>query len=586
MFVHGVGHPVARLATGVFAALLSASPPVMAENSDFAIRFAGVKKQATALKSLMGKMSPTQAQALSGAAQNLATLADRVPDAVEGAPVREKKLVKSPIPAFSKLAQLTEDSTLVPEESVPGLAQVSSPTTDTDYASLGGFTQSETSTAWCGNNVVVGFNDSGSALESQFGIPPRLRQGMSFIGYARSTNQGRTFVDMGYLYPGANGYNFLGGDPVVACSDQNTFYFASLFSGSPEESSISISKSADGGTTFGEPVAAVTKPSYTHFLDKHWMTVDPIQPNRLYISYTDFDMSFSSPDCWDVRTAIELVHSEDSGATWSQPIVLAEICSSLGFVQGSQMVAGLNGEVFVTWEFNADGLKRNIQFSRSTDGGASFEAAINVADVTSVGSGAETYVYGHGIFQGGFRTAMEFPSLAIDRSAQPSAGSLYLVWSDGSLVVNDKVAETYGYADVLMSRSTDGGLSWSTPARVNQNPEPLANGLGTDQYQPGVAVDPTSGTVGVCFYDRRHDSANFLIDRYCTKSADSGASWTEMRITASSFTPVVGQDFLINPIYMGDYDQLATDVTGGSSGFVGAFGDSRRGNPDVWAARF
>ena len=61
-----------------------------------------------------------------------------------------------------------------------------------------GFTQSETSTAWCGNNVVAGYNDSGSFLESlvlSFG-------GLSFNGVARSTNRGASFTDLIFLNPG------------------------------------------------------------------------------------------------------------------------------------------------------------------------------------------------------------------------------------------------------------------------------------------------------------------------------------------------------------------------------------------------
>ena len=43
---------------------------------------------------------------------------------------------------------------------------ISNPSTDFLFSLMAGFTQSETSTAWCGNHVVVGFNDSGSFFES------------------------------------------------------------------------------------------------------------------------------------------------------------------------------------------------------------------------------------------------------------------------------------------------------------------------------------------------------------------------------------------------------------------------------------
>src|ERR1700694_223993 len=52
--------------------------------------------------------------------------------------------------------------------SLGGIVAVSNPATDLDFSSFAGFTQSETSTARCGNNVVVGFNDSGSVFETGF----------------------------------------------------------------------------------------------------------------------------------------------------------------------------------------------------------------------------------------------------------------------------------------------------------------------------------------------------------------------------------------------------------------------------------
>jgi hypothetical protein len=57
-----------------------------------------------------------------------------------------------------------------------------------------GFTANESSTAWCGNNVVIGFNDMESLLESSFGAP---------IGYSVSTNKGASFTDKAFptLHP-------------------------------------------------------------------------------------------------------------------------------------------------------------------------------------------------------------------------------------------------------------------------------------------------------------------------------------------------------------------------------------------------
>jgi hypothetical protein len=147
------------------------------------------------------------------------------------------------------------------------------------------------------------------------------------------------------------------------------------------------------------------------------------------------------------------------------------------------------------------------------------------------------------------------------------------------------LSTVYNYADVLVSRSMDGGANWSTPVRVNNNREPLPSGRGTDQYQPGIAVNNKNGKVGVCFYDRRMDPLNFLIDRVCATSTDAGASWANARQTRRNFAAVPAQDLLLPRVYMGDYDTLASDFTKLNAGFIGAFGDNSRGNPNVRAVR-
>src|SRR5215469_3893708 len=79
-----------------------------------------------------------------------------------------------------------------------GAVKVSDPSTDLDFSSVGGFTQSETSTGMCGSNAVVGFNDSGSYADTFL----NGTGGVSFSGIAVSRNRGVTFTDLGPVPPG------------------------------------------------------------------------------------------------------------------------------------------------------------------------------------------------------------------------------------------------------------------------------------------------------------------------------------------------------------------------------------------------
>jgi hypothetical protein len=451
--------------------------------------------------------------------------------------------------------------------------QVSDPSTDVSFSRMAGFTQSETSTAWCGHNVVVAYNDSGSFFESL----PIPTIGLSFNGYSLSTDGGQTFTDEGFLNPGSNLVNFLEGDPVAVCTDENTFYQSSLFE--TFTTGVSVSKSTDGGKTFGDPVQVVSKDVFFHFIDKPWMTADPSNPKNLYVTYTDFDFSGfggTNPVCpGNVRLGIELVRSTDGGATWSAPTVVDNGCFP-NEDQGSNVAVDGKGNVYVAWEqFPASLPTNEIDIAKSTNGGASFAPKSTVAVVTIVGSP-------FGLLQGGFRNN-EFPSLAIDLS-QGGKGPLYIAWNDGGLKMIPDFYGFYNFGDALVSRSDNGGKNWSAPVKVNDDNSNTPGEEGADHYLPGIAVD-NQGSLGVCFYDRRHDPENFLIDRECANSKDGGRTWKNHRVTKESFAASIAADLLINPLYMGDYDTVAADSTGQSNGFLGAYGDNTRGNPDVRIAK-
>jgi len=117
--------------------------------------------------------------------------------------------------------------------------------------------------------------------------------------------------------------------------------------------------------------------------------------------------------------------------------------------------------------------------------------------------------------------------------------------------------------------------------------QPSVAGRGTDQYMPGIAVD-NWGVVGLCYYDRRSDPSNFLIDRRCARSWNGGTSWQNLYppFNRRSFMSVTNQDLLLATDYMGDYDALASDFTKAHRGFVGGYGDNQTGQPDARTNRF
>lgn len=485
----------------------------------------------------------------------------------------------------------------------PGLAKVNDPSTDLDFSGFDGITQSETSTAMCGNQVVVGFNDSGSELQTLFSGPG----GLSFSGAAVSSDRGATFTDIGFMNPGSNFSNFIIGDPVLSCTNPGTFYYTQLFSlgdFTAPLTAIAISKSTDGGNTWGDPVAAVSKNASTfatpgHFLDKSWSAIDPSNPLRIFVSYTDFDSSATSATCGtQPRAAIEMVVSADGGQTFGNPVVIDEQCGN-NAVQASHVAISSKGTAYIAWErFTATATE--LRVSTFTSAGKLSPSVLVDQRVL----GGDQFVSGEigaGVEQdleGEFRDLVAL-DLAVDHSGGRNDGTVYLVWDDGRNKSISDVAPvesvnqnapfitggTYAFTDIFIRRSAD-GVSFTPAMQVNRDQQPSRGRSGHDHFQPAIAVDPT-GRVGVCWYDRRNDPKNFKIERFCAVSENGGPHWDELRIKGTTFAPIHRLDFLVNPAYMGDYDGLTSDFSGKTRGFLGAFEVMSSGmNPDVKAWSF
>jgi len=471
---------------------------------------------------------------------------------------------------------------------------------------LAGSTQSEESVAWCGSNATIGFNDSGSFVRTMFPPNPSPSGSLSFNGWSVSPNAGGSFFDQGILLPdpvpaGTQSLDLLG-DPVTGCGDRATFYYASLATNTTSAvecaptsvcTAISLSKSVDGGASFGGAKIAVQTPMHisaaaSAMLDKPWMAVNRVAgPDHIHITYTHFISVLGS-----AITSIEYVRSTDGGATFSNPIVLDQFpLGPTAFLQDSHVAVGNGNDVYVAWESypNGFGPGRQIKLSKSTDGGMSFGSPVVVTDVTAVGNGF--------VVQGLFRNGLDLQGLAVDTTMGARRGNVYITWQDGRNVnqtdpfgsafiggnggcpVGSPPAPGYCFGDILFTRSVDGGATWSGPVRVNNDPISKV-----DHMFPAVEVD-RDGQLFTVFYDRRRDLRNFLIDTFVAKSSDAGQTWKNHRVTGKNFAPIHDNDVVVNTFYMGDYLGISADRLRQRDGVIVSWGDNSLGDANVAFAR-
>jgi hypothetical protein len=472
-----------------------------------------------------------------------------------------------------------------------GPGEASDPYAAEDFASrLAGMTQSEPSAAWCGPTAAIGWNDSGSLVATQvLGAGPAGN--LSFVGWATSTDGGRRYVDRGPLIaprpPRGVAHRDLFGDPVLGCTSASTFYLATLaaqiLDGGDGATAIAVSRSTDRAASFPRTTLVTSRPGKRgQLVDKPWLAVHPgptaaPDDDMLHVTYTVFDMSGTSALCGpdQARVAIEYSRSGDGGRSWRAPAILGEVCGDQQLVHGSQVAVGPDGQVYVGWQrFARFADDSDIRLRRSGDAGGSWGPERVVNRVVSAGAG-------FGV-QGNFRTFLALQGLAVDTSRTPSRGTVYLSWHDGRRRSQPDpfggcAGAAYCFADALLTRSTDRGATWSAPVRVNTD-DPRR---GVDQLFPAMAVD-RDGRVWVGFYDRRRDPRNFLIDMFVAWSDDRGRTWRNRRLSTAAFAPVLGgQDALVFPLYMGDYQAVAIDRLGTRAGAIVAWGDNSRGDANV-----
>jgi hypothetical protein len=145
--------------------------------------------------------------------------------------------------------------------------------------------------------------------------------------------------------------------------------------------------------------------------------------------------------------------------------------------------------------------------------------------------------------------------LAIDRSGTATNNNIYMLAS----VVPSGRSTT----DVMFVRSTDGGLTFSAPRRINDDPvDPNKwHWFGTFSVAP-------NGRLDAVWYDTRNAANNTDSQLFYSWSTDGGVTWAGNVAVSNAFNPFEGYP---NQSKIGDYITIVSDNAGASVAYSATF---------------
>ena len=238
---------------------------------------------------------------------------------------------------------------------------------------------------------------------------------------------------------------------------------------------------------------------------------------------------------------VYMLRSTNGGLSWSPParVDSATDTTALGsdYIAGGPAVAVVGTDVYVLWRDNRNGAS-DIYLRHSSDGGATFpapETRVDLGDAPGANAsvapvmaarGADVYVawvddrsgdsfdiyFNRSANRGttwGSAIALDQDPLPHDsfdpQIVAPSSGELVVAWVDFR----------FGLSDILATRSTNGGVTFSAPDRLDTGTVPGSSNSAE------LSLSARDGVVAAAWADDRSGA----LDIYANFSLDGGAVW-------------------------------------------------------------
>ena len=317
------------------------------------------------------------------------------------------------------------------------------------------------------------------------------------------------------------------GDPCVIADNDGNFYYFHLSdpdgkgrTGTKWIDRLVCQKSVDGGKKWDH--GTFTGLNAGKNQDKEWAIHDPVN-DLIYLTWTEFD-KYGSADPQD-SSYILVSKSRDKGETWSRPLRINRLAGGCldddQTVEGAVPAIGPQGEVYVAWSYN-----QKIYFNKSLNKGRTWHN--KELEIAEQPGGWKFEIPGLGRANG-------LPVTVCDISDGPYQGTIYVNWSDQRNGSNN--------TDIWISKSNDGGETWSSPLIINDDRS------GRHQFFNWITIDQVTGYLYLVYYDRRKYN-DLRTDVYIAYSRDGGETFINEKISESPFKPST-------QVFFGDYNNIS-----------------------------
>lgn len=358
------------------------------------------------------------------------------------------------------------------------------------------------------NHIAIGWRQFDS-------VNSNFRQG----GYGYSTDGGKSWT-----FPGVLENNVFRSDPVLATDTAGGFWYLSLLDSFYDTLWFSL----NWGQNWSQVGPAEGG-------DKEWMVIDRTNSSGHGFTYQTWSTAGNN------YGGAQFTRSTNGGQTWMNPINIP----NQPF--WGTLDVGPNGECYVC---GTDG-NGTLWFERSSNAkNGSVTPSFDL--VKSVNMGGQIN-YGQPINPDGLSGQLW---ICADRSGSPTNGNIYLL---SSLTPNSGSDPL----NVMFSRSTNGGTTWSSAVKVNDDPL----NSGHYHWMASMSIAP-NGRLDAVWLDTRNDSTARTSALYYSYSLDAGVTWSANTQVSPSFNQSVGYP---NQNKMGDYMGSISDNTSDAIAYSATF---------------